>query len=316
MHRIRTLVLAGMLPVLSSCARPETTIGVSMALFDDNFLTVLRNSMQEYAGTLQGVRLQVEDAQNDVAKQLSQIQNFISQGVDAIIVSAVDTDASPAMTRLAAEAGIPIVYVNRQPADLEKLPSNAAFVGSKEIESGTLATTEVCRLLKEAKKTPARIVVMMGELSNQAARERTRAVHNVIATPECSFMRVVEEQTANWQRTQGQDLMSNWISAGTRFDAVVSNNDEMAIGAIQALKAAGYDMGTMIFSGVDGTQDALAAMQAGDLDVTVFQDAAAQGKGAVDAALKLARGDSVEKTVWIPFELVTPATLDRYLARN
>jgi ABC-type sugar transport system substrate-binding protein len=75
-------------------------------------------------------------------------------------------------------------------------------------------------------------------------------------------------------------------------------------------------MGTMIFSGVDGTQDALAAMQAGDLDVTVFQDAAAQGKGAVDAALKLARGDSVEKTVWIPFELVTPATLDRYLARN
>jgi ABC-type sugar transport system substrate-binding protein len=231
-------------------------------------------------------------------------------------VSAVDTDASPAMTRLAAEAGIPIVYVNRQPADLEKLPSNAAFVGSKEIESGTLATTEVCRLLKESKKTPARIVVMMGELSNQAARERTRAVHNVIATPECSFMRVVEEQTANWQRTQGQDLMSNWISAGTRFDAVVSNNDEMAIGAIQALKAAGYDMGMMIFSGVDGTQDALAAMQAGDLDVTVFQDAAAQGKGAVDAALKLARGDSVEKTVWIPFELVTPATLDRYLARN
>ena len=129
-------------------------------------------------------------------------------------------------------------------------------------------------------------------------------------------MRVVEEQTANWQRTQGQDLMSNWISAGTRFDAVVSNNDEMAIGAIQALKAAGYDMGVMIFSGVDGTQDALAAMQAGDLDVTVFQDAAAQGKGAVDAALKLARGEEVEKTVWIPFELVTPATLDRYLARN
>ena len=314
--RIRGLVYGFVFSTLASCAEPGERIGISMALFDDNFLTVLRNSMQEYAGTLEGVQLQVEDAQNDVAKQLSQIQNFISQGVDAIIVSAVDTDASPAMTRLAAQAGIPIIYVNRQPADLQKLPPKAAFVGSKEIESGTLATTEVCRLLREARKMPARIVVMMGELSNQAARERTKAVHDVIATTECSFMHVVEEQTANWQRTQGQDLMSNWISAGTRFDAVVSNNDEMAIGAIQALKAAGYDMGAMIFSGVDGTQDALAAMQAGDLDVTVFQDAAAQGKGAVDAALKLARGEAVEKTVWIPFELVTPATLDRYLARN
>jgi ABC-type sugar transport system substrate-binding protein len=287
-----------------------------MALFDDNFLTVLRTSMQTYAGTLHDVRLQVEDAQNDVAKQLSQIQNFISQGVDAIIVSAVDTDASPAMTRLAAEAGIPIVYVNRQPADLEKLPERAAFVGSNEVESGTLATREVCRMLREAGKSPARIVVMMGELSNQAARQRTRAVHDVIATPDCSFMEVVEEQTANWQRTQGQDLMSNWISAGTKFDAVVSNNDEMAIGAIQALKAAGHDMKTMIISGVDGTQDALAAMKAGDLDVTVFQDAAGQGKGAVDTALELARGGKVEQTVWVPFELVTLANLEQYLHRN
>jgi inositol transport system substrate-binding protein len=110
--------------------------------------------------------------------------------------------------------------------------------------------------------------------------------------------------------------MTNWISAGTRFDAVVSNNDEMAIGAIQALKAAGYDMSKLIVAGVDGTDDALAAMQAGDLDVTVFQDAAGQGKGAIDTALELAKGETVEQTVWIPFELVTPENVERYLARN
>jgi ABC-type sugar transport system substrate-binding protein len=290
---------------------------VSMALFDDNFLTVLRNGMQDHARTLDGVRLQVEDAQNDVARQLSQIQNFIAQGVDAIVVNPVDTDATPAMTRLAAGAGIPIVYVNRQPADLEALPAKAAFVGSNEVESGTLETQEVCRLLKEAGKTTAAIVIMMGELSNQAARQRTRDIHDVIATPECAFMKVVEEQTGNWRRTEGQDLMANWISAGTRFDAVISNNDEMAIGAIQALKAAGYDMDSLIVAGIDATQDALAAMKAGDLDVTVFQDAAGQGKGALDTARELARGGgTVERTVWIPFELVTPANLDRYLARN
>ena len=314
---MKKVLLAIAVLALGACARSKTTtIGVSMGLFDDNFLTVLRNGMQSYAQTLDAVSLQVEDAQNDVAKQLSQIQNFISQGVDAILVIPVDTDATPAMTRLAVEAGIPLIYVNRQPADLDKLPKHAAFVGSNEVESGTLETKEVCRRLKEAGKAEARIVVIMGELSNQAARQRTQDVMDVLATPECSFMKIVERQTGNWQRTQGQDLMANWISAGTRFDAVVSNNDEMAIGAIQALKAAGYDMSKLIVAGVDGTDDALAAMQAGDLDVTVFQDAAGQGKGAIDTALELARGGTVEQTVWIPFELVTPENVEQYLARD
>ena len=302
---------------LASCVAPGERIGVSMALFDDNFLTVLRQGMQDHAASLDRVTLQIEDAQNDVAKQLSQIQNFIAQGVDAIIVNPVDTDATPAMTRLAGEAGIPIIYVNRQPADLDSLPKGAAFVGSNEVESGTLATRAVCRMLKERGKADAGIVIMMGELSNQAARQRTQDIHDVIATPECAFIKVVEQQTGNWRRTEGQDLMANWISAGTRFDAVVSNNDEMAIGAIQALKAAGFDMRTMIVAGIDATQDALAAMKAGDLDITVFQDGAGQGKGAVDAALRLARGEgTVERTVWIPFELVTPDNMERYLARN
>jgi ABC-type sugar transport system substrate-binding protein len=315
--RKRGLVLGIVLSALTSCAAPGERIGVSMALFDDNFLTVLRQGMLDHAATLDRVSLQVEDAQNDVARQLSQIQNFIAQGVDAIIVNPVDTDATPAMTRLAAAAGIPIVYVNRQPADLDSLPSIAAFVGSNEVESGTLETRAVCRLLKQAGKADAGIVIMMGELSNQAARQRTQDIHDVIATPECGFIKVVEQQTGNWRRTEGNDLMANWLSAGIRFDAVVSNNDEMAIGAIQALKAAGYDMSTMIVAGVDATQDALAAMKAGDLDVTVFQDGAGQGRAAVDAALTLARGDTTpERTVWIPFELVTPANLDDYLARN
>lgn len=313
-HRLISILA---LSLLGSCATPAERIGVSMALFDDNFLTVLRSGMLDHAGTLEGVRLQVEDAQNDVARQLSQIQNFIAQGVDAIIVNPVDTDATPAMTRLATEAGIPIVYVNRQPADLDALPPKAAFVGSNEAESGTLEAREVCRLLKEAGKTEARLLVMMGELSNQAARQRTQDIHDVIATPECAFMKVVEQQTGNWRRTEGQDLMANWISAGTRFDAVVSNNDEMAIGAIQALKAAGFGLDTLIVAGIDATRDALTSMKAGELDVTVFQDAAGQGKGAVDTARELARGaQGLERTVWVPFELVTPANLDQYLARN
>lgn len=287
------------------------TIGVSMALFDDNFLTVLRNGMQDYAKTKPGVSLQVEDAQNDVGKQLNQIQNFIAQKVDAIIVNPVDTDATPAMTKLAVAAHVPLVYVNRMPAD-KQLPANVSFVGSDERQSGTLEMQEVCKLLGGKGK----IVVMMGELSNQAARQRTQDVLDVIARPECKGIEILEKQTGNWKRTEGTDLMTNWISAGIKPDAVVSNNDEMAIGAIQSLKAAGVPMDKIVVSGVDATQDALAAMKAGELDVTVFQNAAAQGSGAVDTALKLAKGEKVDQMVWIPFELVTPANMGQYLKKN
>jgi inositol transport system substrate-binding protein len=293
-------------------------VGVSMALFDDNFLTVLRNGMQEYAATLPDVTLQVEDAQNDVGKQLNQIQNFVASGVDAIIVNPVDTDATVAMSQAANDAGIPLVFVNRQPANLDDLPETQAFVASDEKESGTLETQEVCRLLKAAGKDKdgANILVLMGELSNQAARQRTEDIHDVIATPDCSFMKIVEEQTANWSRTQGTDLMTNWLSAGVKFDAVVSNNDEMAIGAIQALKSAGIDMKDIVVGGIDATQDALAAMAAGDLDVTVFQDAAGQGKGALDTALSLAKGDRVDRKVFIPFQLVTPENVAEFQKAN
>ena len=110
--------------------------------------------------------------------------------------------------------------------------------------------------------------------------------------------------------------MTNWLSKGMKFDAVISNNDEMAIGAIQAMKAAGLDTKTAIVGGVDATQDALASMKAGDLKVTVFQDAAGQGKGAVDAALALAGGKAVDKKVYIPFQLVTPANMDQFMKKN
>lgn len=292
-------------------------VGVSMALFDDNFLTVLRTGMESYAGTQDGVQLQIEDAQNDVGRQLNQIQNFVASGVDAIIVNPVDTDATETMSQLAADAGIPLVYVNRMPVNIDTLPDNQAFVASNEVESGTLETQEICRLLVEqGKGEGAKAVVMMGELSNQAARQRTQDILDVIATPECAFIEIVEQQTANWSRTQGQDLMTNWLSAGVEFDAVIANNDEMALGAILALKAAGTPMDQVIIGGVDATQDALAAMQDGDLDVTVFQNAAGQGQGAVDAALKLAAGEAVDQKVWIPFELVTPANLADYMSAN
>jgi len=311
----KIILVAGFGALMSTTAMADG-IGVSMALFDDNFLTVLRNGIQTQADAA-GLKVQIEDAQNDVAKQLDQINNFIASGVSAIIVNPVDTSATQAMSDAAAAAGVPLVYVNRQPINLANLPDNQAFVGSNEIESGTLAAFEGCKLLRAAgKSNGANIYIFMGELSNQAAIQRTKDFDDVIGMDMCAFINVVDRQTANWSRDQAQNLMTNWLSSGADFDAVFANNDEMAIGAIQAMKAAGISMEDVVVTGVDATQDALVAMQAGDLDVTVFQDAAGQGSGALDAAVALAAGESVDTTIYIPFLLVTPDNVDEFLARN
>ena len=296
-------------------AASAQTIGVTIAEFNDTFLTLLRNGMSDYAKA-RGVELVLEDAQRDIGKQLSQIQNFAASGVQGIIVNAVDTDATVAMTQAAEDAGIPLVYVNYQPVNIDSLPANQAFVASDERESGTLEAREVCRLLKEqGKGEGARVLVLMGELSSYTSRQRTQDIHDVIATPECAFMTIVEEQTANWQRAQALDVMTNWLSGGIEFDAVIANNDEMAIGAIQAMNAAGVSKDKVV-AGIDATQDGLAAMAAGDLDATVFQDAKGQGEGAIATVLKLIKGEPVEQKVYIPFELVTPATMEKYRALN
>lgn len=313
---MKKFLISTALAVSVAGAAAAENVGVSMALFDDNFLTVLRNGIQKYADD-NGIGVQIEDAQNDVAKQLDQINNFIASGVDAIIVNPVDTSATQAMTDAAAAAGVPLVYVNRQPVNLDTLPDNQAFVASNEVDSGTLETKEICRLLKDAGKAEANAYIIMGELSNQAAVQRTQDIHDVIEGPDCGVkINILDKQTSNWRRDEAQNLMTNWLSTGTPFDAVIANNDESAIGAIQALKAANVDLTTVVVGGVDATQDALAAMQAGELDVTVFQNAAAQGSGALDAAVKLSKGEAVEQKVWVPFELVTPANIADYLAKN
>jgi ABC-type sugar transport system substrate-binding protein len=285
-------------------------IGVSMAN-SDTFLTVLRKGIEKAAADA-SQPVVIEIADDDVNKQLSQVQNFIAAKVDAIIVNAVDTSATAPMTKLANDAGIPIVYVNRQPIDVDALGAKGAFVASNEVESGTLETTEVCKLVGGK----GDILVMVGDLANQAAVQRTKDIHDVLATDACKGMKIIDEQTAVWDPVKAQDLMTNWIAAGHKPVAVIANNDNMAIGAINAMKAAGWKMDEIVVGGIDATQEALSYMKAGDLDVTVFQDAAGQGGGAIATAMKLVKGEKVDAKVYIPFQLVTPANMADFMAKN
>lgn len=288
-------------------ARP--IIGVTMAHFDDNFLTLLRTAMVEHvAATYPDIDIRIADAQGDVGRQLSQIQNFAAQDVAAIIVNAADTSATPGMTKIARDAGIPLVYVNRRPAE-DTLPSGVVFVGSEDLQAGTLEMEELARLMKYR----GNVAIMVGELASNGAQLRTKAVEQVVA--KYPGLKIVETQVGNFQRERGLDLMNNWLTAGRAIDAVASNNDEMAIGAIMAIRQAGIPAGKILVGGVDATPDALAELAKGTLAVSVFQDARGQGRGAVDAAVKLSRGEKVDSFVWIPFELVTPENYRSFLNR-
>lgn len=283
-------------------------VAVTMTSFDNPFLTILLNGIRDGAKKEGGVELLTEDAQLDPSKQLNQVQNFIANGVDAIIVNAVDGDATAAITKAAIEARVPLVYVNHPPAELDRgLPAGTAFVGSNELDSGTMEAEAVCKLMGGKGKA----VVLMGPLENHAALVRTRDVEKAFSQPGCKID-ILEKQTANWNRTQAQDLVSSWLTAGVKFDAVVSNNDEMAIGAAQALKGAGVSMKDVVIAGIDATPDGLAAMKAGDIDVTVYQNATKQGEVALQAAVKMAAGKGSESTLWVPFELVTPENMAHY----
>ena len=308
MRFTRIALLGTALAGLALPALAETRIGVTMTSFDNPHLTVLLDAMREEAARHEGVTLVTEDAQLDVARQLNQVQNFAANGLDAIIVNAVDGDSTAAITAQARDAGIPLVYVNHPPAELDAgMPEGSAYVGSAERDAGRFQAEAVCQMMDGT----GRALILMGPLENRAALVRTQTVEEIFASDDCGI-EVVEKQTANWNRVQAVDLVSAWVTAGLEFDAIVSNNDEMAIGAIQALKSAGMSMDDVVIAGIDATADGLAAMAAGDLDVTVFQNTVGQGHLAVQAAVSAAGGAAMEPEAWVPFEAVTAENLSQY----
>lgn len=292
--------------VMMSASAYATTIGVSMAYFDDNFLNTLRQAMADQAKSMPDVKIQFEDARGDTGRQLNQVQNFVAQKVDAIIINTTDSSATGRMSQIVSAAGIPLVYVNRKPAE-DTLPEKVVFVGSDENVSGTLEAEELAKQLNYK----GNVAIMMGELATNAAELRTKGVEKVVA--KYPGMKIVQKQTANFLRAQALDLMNNWIVSGEKIDAVAANNDEMAIGAILALQQAGVSPKKVLVGGIDATADALAEMQDGNLAVTVFQDAKGQGRGALESAVKLSKGEKVEKNVMVPFQLVTKDNYKQFM---
>ncbi|MBX8470736.1 MULTISPECIES: sugar ABC transporter substrate-binding protein [Pseudomonas] len=304
--KTRFASLALSLMFASGAVLADMKIGVSMSQFDDTWLTYLRESMDKKAKSYpDGVKLQFEDARSDVVKQLSQVESFISQKVDAIVVNPVDTAATKKITEAAVKAGIPLVYVNRRPDDLN-LPKGVVTVASNDLEAGEMQM----QYLADKMGGKGDIVILLGDLANNSTTNRTKGVKEVLA--KYPDIKVEQEQSGVWLRDKGMTLVNDWLTQGRKFDAVVSNNDEMAIGAAMALQQAGVAKGSVLIAGVDGTPDGLNAVKKGSLAASVFQDAKGQADGSIDTAVRMAKNEPVEPAVWVPFRLITPQNVDQF----
>ena len=276
-------------------------VGVSLLNLSNEFIVLLEEAMREEAERL-GVRLIVNDGNRSAERQVQQIENFLLQGVDAIILNPCEHEASSPAVDKAVAACVPIVNVNSRTRS-----TPTAFVGSRDEESAQIAMKYIAERLNGT----GNVVMMQGFMGQTAQIDRERGAQEVLARyPQLNLLAV---QTAEWDRAKAVTLMENWIqSYGDQIDAVFAQNDEMGMGALLALEQAGIKDQVVVTS-VDAIADALEAVRAGRLDATVFQDARKQGSTAVQTACDIVSGKPVEAEVYIPFQLVTRDNVEQYL---
>ena len=295
------VLLVVLLALAIACAASADgfKIGYACNNFNDTFQTVIEKYAREYAEA-NGVEYVYADGHEDELKQQDQIKAMIEDGVNALVVVAVNPMGVEPIIDMAAEAGIPLVFVNRNPFsadDGSDIPDGVYYVGSNEIDAGMYQAQFVVD--KVGADAECGYVVLLGELSNTATPLRTEGNHKVF--DELAGYKSLAEETANWQRDQGLAKVENWITTyGDQICAVMANNDEMALGAVEALEAAGMK-DKVVVAGVDFIDDAAVAIEEGRLDCSVKQDGKGQGEGAMSVAIRVLNGEEVEKLTSIPF---------------
>jgi inositol transport system substrate-binding protein len=281
----------------------EYVVGYSSRDQSAEYTARLGDAVQAHAKE-RGVKLVFVDAQADAQKQISQTENFISQKVDVIILNPCEVEASsPAIDRARA-AKIPVVNVN----SLTKAAPDC-YVGSDDEQAGILAMEAIAKKLGGQ----GNVLMIHGIMGQSAQIHRDAGARKVLA--KYPGLKLLDHQTASWDRAKALALTENWIQAHKgKFQAIFAHNDEMAMGALLALERAGIKKDVYVI-GVDAIAQALDAVKAGRLDATVFQDAVGQGRGAIDAALLIAKKQPFEKEVMIPFQVVTRENVDVFLKK-
>ncbi|WP_166000063.1 ribose ABC transporter substrate-binding protein RbsB [Bacillus sp. Cs-700] len=270
----------------------DIKIGLSVSTLNNPFFVSMKDGVEAEAKE-QGMDIVVVDAQNDAAKQISDVEDLIQQGVDVLLINPTDSAAISTAVQSANSLGIPVVTLDRS---AEK-GDVATLVSSDNEKGGEMAGEFLVEQLGEG----AKIAELEGVPGASATRERGKGFHNIADEK----LDVVAKQTANFDRTEGLNTMENLLQGNPDIEAVFAHNDEMALGALQAIQSSGKDI---LVVGFDGNEDAINSIQDGKLSATVAQQPDQIGSLAVQAGVDVLKGNEVDETIPVPLKLVTEET--------
>ena len=274
-------------------------IGLSVSTLNNPFFVTLRDGAQSAADEA-GAELIVSDAQNDTAQQQDDIQNFVTQQVNAILVNPVDSDAVVPAIEAANQANIPVIALDRGASGGEL----ATTIASDNVQGGNLAGEELIRLVGSGS-----VAQLEGTPGADPARDRGQGFQDAIDAQ--SAVEVIASQSANFDRAEGLNVAENILQANPDIAGIFAQNDEMALGAVQALgDSAGDDVKVV---GFDAIEDGLSAIQDGTMNATVAQQPAESGSLGVENAISVINGESVEENIPVEVQLVTPENVSEFL---
>jgi putative xylitol transport system substrate-binding protein len=317
------LASATMLLASSAMAQEKLKIGAAPYGLNAEFMQIWSAALEQHPAVKSGeVELTVFDGRYDALVQQEQFNTMITQKFNAIIFVPIDIEAGATAVQAAHDAGIPVIGSNtRVNSDLL-----TAYVGSDDTVSGYMEAKTVLDKIG----CKGNVVIIEGPIGQSAQISRLEG--NKKALAECPDVKVLEQQTANWSRAEAQTLMENWLTSHSgQINGVIGQNDEMALGAIEAIKAAGLKTEDFAIAGIDGVTDALTAVKEGTM-TSILQDARAQAQGALDLAIFHARkgeykpqsdiwaqypdmpfNDGKDKEYNVPWTPVTSENVDKLL---
>ena len=285
----------------SNTDEKKPVIGVTMLSMQNEFIVNVHDAIAKKAEQ-EGVELITVDAERSALKQVEQVESFIAQNVDAIIMNPCEVEASSPAVAKALAANIPIINVN---SETSAKPS--AFVGSDDVESARIAM----KFIAEKLNGKGNVLMMHGYMGQAAQIKREQGAREILK--QYPGLKLLAHQTGAWDRAKGMSLMENWIqSYGSQINAVFAQNDEMGLGAAKALADAGLKDKVIVVS-IDAIPDGLQAVKKGTLDATVFQNAEQQGAKAIETAVKAMKKQPYERETLIPFQLVTRKNLAEFM---
>ncbi|MCD8351893.1 MAG: substrate-binding domain-containing protein [Planctomycetaceae bacterium] len=282
------------------------TVGVLVKMYTDMYIVKMHEAMfrvlDEYVE--QGIVAEYTalDANLDVLKQLNNADDLIAKKVDLIIMCPAESTGCAPIVDSANAAGIPIVVVN---AKTDNVEDATAFVGSDDVEAGRMMGDFII----EKKGPNATVLHLMGIIGNSATTNRGEGIMEAFSK---ANINILDEQTGKWNRDEGMRITEDWIQRYPKFDAIVSDNDEMAVGAVNALMISDRKKDVVVI-GVDATDDALVSVKNGELDATILQDAVGQGEGAARVGIAILTGQPYEKNFLIPFTFIDQSNVDEFL---